>query len=1404
MAGAEMLLQGSDMGGQLDSSPSSRRTQRRASSSAGRRAERAMGSLFSFNPYSLFGAGDGDGDAPVLSRSPDVPLPSVDVSGGTSGEVGGVGVASSRPTVRSLPLRLDARMLSEQSAMMLLSPSPGPVGVGAAAPPASSSGATTTTEARKHVALGRQSGNGPTAQGSAGGGAPSSPHAADGSLHPPGSPNASTQGKDLTSLLKVALDRHSEALKALPPPAVGDGGAARPRSLDLRTLQRASRAAASPGGVLFSTGNMPHGDARARRRRASAPPAAIAPPAMLARASPPRGSARPPPAPAASSATASQRSFAAVLSGASASVSRDLTGARRSSDASSDDGGFVFTTSSIDGDSTDGGESLKSVEAVQSAVAAMTAFEPMWTALVAKMAPFAPYYRMGLTAVPPPREERALLAQEGCPLCLSGVASDSSPLVLLGCVDQSCEHLCHIECLASGFWPHRLYITHPPLVMSARAAVMATPPVVDRTRLEPGPQGKCYLELSIFHIVSEGRMLLVQCPTVTAFTDESGRTFLLAEGAEVAVTGPPLDESDRTLRARRGRVVCTCYSYATGNQWAHAGHVDMTYVEPDAGGDTRGAANETTGSGERRASSGGATGSSGSQGRSAGGAPPTTAAGPKAGSISTGSVGSNDARVELVGPEQVAVLRFTHGDAHNVLELRLSPVGTDGFRVTSVRYEFDDAAPSPLPSPALDLNTPHTARGGGAFFFPPGAPPAREPHTESQGSSALADEAVSTSAATTVASTSDDGSRAAATAAQAAAHAQARAQAQAQAQAQVQAQAHAQAQARAQAHAHAQAAAAAAAAGVPHIGGAGMLPVGGTGYYTDAASAVAVAQWEAHRAAAASAAAGYGSAMAPYGSLAAGFLTQGAPGSTVLTSVPAQTHVTAAAPAWHGWSPESHPGEFADGASVGPGGGPATNPGRGGGPSNVTGRGSDRGGRRSGGHGVSAPDHSVPIAHIAAATNFADLAKSQPGSKYLQARLRMEGAAGVELVLPTVLPDIGGIIRDMFGNYFSQALVRAADNTQRTAILQALAPTVADVSCNRNGTYALQSIVDLIDPAQADQVAALREGLAPHALRVMCHEHGTHVMQRFQRRFGPGACGWIFDVARASAQHMATSPHGVTVLATCVDTAPDELRAQLVHGVLERILELAHHSYGNYIVQHMLGGKRGRRGARDRASGSSSPVLVAEFSDSVEKGTERRIDEAEAALARGTWLPVMASGQPLMCEAVCRRLRGHFRHMARQKYSSNVVERCAVVGGSQRRHLLEELFAAPGLGELLTDDYANYAVQTCLQHAPVAERARLVALVRPHLAVFSGPSTPASVLSKWTTLLDRLESGAAPQAGSAPSGIEYDASGAAGGAGHERGGHDERARDGRSRRGRGNRRRGRGGNGNRRSGGGRR
>ena len=91
-------------------------------------------------------------------------------------------------------------------------------------------------------------------------------------------------------------------------------------------------------------------------------------------------------------------------------------------------------------------------------------------------------------------------------------------------------------------------------------------------------------------------------------------------------------------------------------------------------------------------------------------------------------------------------------------------------------------------------------------------------------------------------------------------------------------------------------------------------------------------------------------------------------------------------------------------------------------------------------------------------------------------------------------------------------------------------------------------------------------------------------------------------------------------------------------------------------------------------------------------------------------------GEPAFTDPLCYSFQGSIPSLSKQKFSSNVMEKC--LRGAQpsvTRMMIEEMLNENELEKMLSDCFANYVVQTALEYADSETRTRLVEAIRPIL-----------------------------------------------------------------------------------------
>lgn len=156
---------------------------------------------------------------------------------------------------------------------------------------------------------------------------------------------------------------------------------------------------------------------------------------------------------------------------------------------------------------------------------------------------------------------------------------------------------------------------------------------------------------------------------------------------------------------------------------------------------------------------------------------------------------------------------------------------------------------------------------------------------------------------------------------------------------------------------------------------------------------------------------------------------------------------------------------------------------------------------------------------------------------------------------------------------------------------------------------------------------------------------------------------FIFDGVGNNCIVVGTHRHGCCVLQRCIDHASGHQKAQLISQITANAFSLVQDPFGNYVVQYI-------------------------------------VDLAE----------------PAFTDPLCYSFQGSIPLLSKQKFSSNVIEKC--LRGAQSsvtKMMIEEMLNANELEKMLSDSFANYVVQTALDYADPDTKNKLVEAIRPIL-----------------------------------------------------------------------------------------
>ncbi|KAJ9460650.1 Pumilio domain-containing protein C6G9.14 [Diplonema papillatum] len=288
------------------------------------------------------------------------------------------------------------------------------------------------------------------------------------------------------------------------------------------------------------------------------------------------------------------------------------------------------------------------------------------------------------------------------------------------------------------------------------------------------------------------------------------------------------------------------------------------------------------------------------------------------------------------------------------------------------------------------------------------------------------------------------------------------------------------------------------------------------------------------------------------------------------------------------------------------------------------------------------------------------VAKDQHGCRFLQKLCEEGNPREVTIIFDEVISMTGEMMIDPFGNYLMQKLCEHCTEPQRTVLIARVAAEIPNVSFNMHGTRAVQKVVDQL--RTPEQVNLLRRELSQHTVEMIKDLNGNHVIQKCLQKFDFANKQFVYDAVAANVCEVGMHRHGCCVLQRCIDFGSETQKKQLIEEVISHALALVQDPFGNYVVQYVL--------------------------EQDDKAATERV--------------------------VCAFL-GSIARLVRNKFSSNVVEKCIKLSTACRMEVLTELTSPPHIAKTLQDQYGNYVVQTALNTATVAEFEMLSAAIRPYL-----------------------------------------------------------------------------------------
>ncbi|XP_072953546.1 putative pumilio homolog 8, chloroplastic [Typha angustifolia] len=299
-------------------------------------------------------------------------------------------------------------------------------------------------------------------------------------------------------------------------------------------------------------------------------------------------------------------------------------------------------------------------------------------------------------------------------------------------------------------------------------------------------------------------------------------------------------------------------------------------------------------------------------------------------------------------------------------------------------------------------------------------------------------------------------------------------------------------------------------------------------------------------------------------------------------------------------------------------------------------------------------------------SGFYALAKDEKGCHLLRRIIEKRNPQQLDIIVNSVLSYVSRLAMDPNCSNLIQELLSVCTEQQRLRIVAALLQDrtgLVRISLDIHGKRVVQKLIEEIKTTP-EQVFLVTSSLKDGFLRLLKDENGSHVLQCCLQVFRREDNEVFLIAAVRHCLDIAILQHGCCFLQCCIQYSTGDYREHLVKKITDNGIDLAQDTYGNYAVQFVL---------------------------------DQKFPSANAKLAS--------------------MFRGNYVSLSKQKFSSNVVEKCLNVFGEKDRNLIiSEILQVSQFHLLLNHPYANYVISAALENSEDPLHTALVDAILPHKA----------------------------------------------------------------------------------------
>ena len=235
------------------------------------------------------------------------------------------------------------------------------------------------------------------------------------------------------------------------------------------------------------------------------------------------------------------------------------------------------------------------------------------------------------------------------------------------------------------------------------------------------------------------------------------------------------------------------------------------------------------------------------------------------------------------------------------------------------------------------------------------------------------------------------------------------------------------------------------------------------------------------------------------------------------------------------------------------------------------------------------------------------------------------------------------LMKNKFGNYFIQGLIKDSNYEQIKFILILISSNLVEISENISGTYVIQKLLEKIDNFELRLIVL--KSIENRELEMAFNSNATYVLQKIIEKIPDIERIRLNEIILNNFIFLSVNPECVFIVEKFIETITiNDNKIRIKNSIFMHCMQLCNNPYGNYLIQFIL-----KHWKNDDIRNIQNVIIE------------------------------------------------NANYLVQQRYSSNVIEKCIeIFSNEKRKRLIRNMCLKGDILELIKNQYGHYVINKAI------------------------------------------------------------------------------------------------------------